>query len=116
MTAPRKPYNVGFFYTMASEKMKVYSELWKGRSETECLPIQAFSDIRTKLQDFIVGLESLNNERKLAMTAKEREEEDEYIGITLSNEIARIREENGYDGASIVKSGDTAVKEEDPRK
>ena len=112
MTAPRKPYNAGFFYTMASEKMKVYSELWKGRSETECLPIQAFSDIRTKLQDFIVGLESLNNERKLAMTSKEREEENEYIGLKIAEEISKIREENGYDGAGIVVSGDTVIREE----
>ena len=113
MTRSRKPYNAAFFYTMASEQMKKYSCLWKGRSETECLPIQAFSDIQTKLQDFITILEKLNNERKWAKTDKEREEEDEYIGITLSNEIARIREENGYDGASIVKSGRAVVKEDE---
>ena len=95
MTHVLKPYNAAFFYNMASDQMRVYSNLWKGRSETECLPIQAFSDIRTKLQDFIAVLERINNKRKIEMTAKEREEEEDYIGFQLSVEIARLREENG---------------------
>ena len=95
MTRSRKPYNAGFFYTMASEQMKKYSCLWKGRSETECLPIQAFYDIRTKLQDFIVVLEKLNNERKLNQTRTERDEEMDFVGQRLAEELAKIREENG---------------------
>ena len=111
----RKPYNAAFFYTMASEQMRIYSELWKDRSETECLPIQAFYDIRTKLQDFVTVLEKLNNERKRSLTRTEQGEEMDFVGQRLAEELAKIREENGYDGASIVVSGDKAVKEEDPQ-
>ena len=100
--------------------MLVYSKMWESKARSikkdeDVLPIEAFFDIRTKLQDFIVVLEKLNNERKLNQTRTERDEEMDFVGRRLAEELAKIREENGYDGASIVVSGDKAVKEEDPQ-
>ena len=43
---------------------------------------------------------------------KKKQVSDEEIGRLIAEEIAKIRKEEGYDGASIVKSGETFTKEE----